>query len=111
MSDDDDGPRAGAETQVIDGACIFANRAGWLWRAGCALHQWAVAHDVDHVKAKPDVCWQLPLRRLEAYEDRPDGHEILRTTITEYDRGWGGGGETSTGTALGIRARDHADAI
>ena len=43
---------------------------------------------------KPEVCWQLPLRRYEDYEERPDGQEILRTTIGEYDRrGWGNGGE------------------
>ena len=43
---------------------------------------------------KPEVCWQLPLRRLEAWEERADGEEILRTTITEYERrGWGNGGE------------------
>ena len=44
--------------------------------------------------AKPEVCWQLPLRRLEDWETRPDGREQLRTTITEYNRrGWGDGGE------------------
>ena len=43
---------------------------------------------------KPEVCWQLPLRRYEDYEERPDGQEILRTQIGEYDRrGWGNGGE------------------
>lgn len=113
LDDDDGNPEPALKTQVLDGACIFANRAGWPGGAGCALHQWAVAHDVDHVKAKPDVCWQLPLRRLEAYEERPDGHEILRTTITEYDRrGWGGGGEDFDWYCTGDPgAHDHADAI
>ncbi|MEJ6018833.1 hypothetical protein [Corynebacterium sp. H113] len=93
--DNDEGePEPALKTQVLNGACIFANRADWPGGSGCALHQWAVAHDVEHVHAKPDVCWQLPLRRLEDWEERPDGHEILRTTITEYDRrGWGNGGE------------------
>ena len=42
---------------------------------------------------KPDVCWQLPIRRTQEWVTRPDGTEILKTTITEYDRrGWGEGG-------------------
>jgi hypothetical protein len=58
------------------------------------LHQWAVATGEDLTVVKPEVCWQLPLRRLEAWEERADGEEILRTTITEYERrGWGNGGE------------------
>lgn len=77
-------------TKVVDGACIFANRDG----SGCALHQWGVDNGEDLTVVKPEVCWQLPLRRLEAWEERADGEEILRTTITEYERrGWGNGGE------------------
>ncbi|AZA12237.1 hypothetical protein [Corynebacterium gerontici] len=93
--DNDDGEAEPAlKTKVIDGACIFANRAGWDTGAGCAIHQWALEAGEDLTVVKPEVCWQLPLRRLEAYEDRADGQEILRTTITEYERrGWGGGGE------------------
>ncbi|MEJ6012861.1 hypothetical protein WG936_03245 [Corynebacterium sp. H127] len=93
--DGDDGtPEPALKTVLVDGACIFANRPGWPTGAGCALHQWAVAEGEDLTVVKPEVCWQLPLRRLEAYEDRPDGVEILRTTITEYNRrGWGNGGE------------------
>ncbi|AKE40474.1 Uncharacterised protein [Corynebacterium kutscheri] len=82
------------KTKLVDGACIFANRRGWDTGIGCAIHQWALAENKDLTIVKPEVCWQLPLRRLEAYETRADGIEILRTTITEYDRrGWGNGGE------------------
>jgi hypothetical protein len=93
--DDDDGhPEPALKTITVDGACIFANRRGWPTGAGCALHQWAVSDGQALNVVKPEVCWQLPLRRLEAYEERADGHEILRTTITEYNRrGWGDGGE------------------
>ncbi|WP_080793261.1 hypothetical protein [Corynebacterium pacaense] len=93
--DDDEGePEPALKTRTIDGACIFANRRGWASGAGCALHQWAVSTGRDLTVVKPEVCWQLPLRRLEAYEQRADGQEILRTTITEYNRrGWGNGGE------------------
>lgn len=112
--DDENGePEPALKTKVIDGACIFANRAGWHSGAGCALHQWAAAHGIDHVEAKPDVCWQLPLRRLEDWEERPDGEEILRTTITEYDRrGWGNGGEDFDWYCTGAPAtHDNAEAI
>lgn len=91
----DDGEMEPAlRTRVVDGACIFANRAGWPGGRGCAIHQWAVGRGLDPVDVKPDVCWQVPLRRLEDWEERPDGQDILRTTITEYDRrAWGGGSE------------------
>lgn len=82
------------KTKLVAGNCIFANRPGWATGPGCAIHQWALATDADLTVVKPEVCWQLPLRRLEAYEERADGVEILRTTITEYERrGWGNGGE------------------
>ncbi|APT91819.1 hypothetical protein CPHO_01610 [Corynebacterium phocae] len=82
------------KTPVVDGACIFANRAGWPTGAGCALHQWALDAGEDLTVVKPEVCWQLPIRRHEDYEERTDGVEVLRTTIGEYDRrGWGNGGE------------------
>ena len=87
-------PEPALKTPILDGACIFANRAGWATGAGCALHQWAMAEGEELTVVKPEVCWQLPLRRQEEYEERPAGPEILRTTIGEYDRrGWGGGGE------------------
>ncbi|MDR7328418.1 hypothetical protein [Corynebacterium guangdongense] len=94
LDDEEGNPQPALKTKVTGGACVFANRAGWPTGAGCALHQWAVDAGEELTVVKPEVCWQLPLRRLEAYEERPDGQEILRTTIGEYDRrGWGGGGE------------------
>lgn len=92
--DDDNGePEPALKTKVLAGGCIFANRDGWKNGAGCAIHQWAMAEGIDPVSVKPDVCWQVPLRRLEDWEERPDGVEILHTTITEYDRrAWGDGG-------------------
>lgn len=82
------------KTRVHNGACVFANRSDHPGGPGCALHGWALKNDVKLTVAKPEVCWQLPLRRLEDWETRPDGSEKLRTTVTEYNRrGWGGGGE------------------
>ena len=82
------------KTVTTNGACIFANREGFPAGRGCALHAWALRNDVELTAAKPEVCWQVPLRRLEDWETRPDGVEMLRTTVTEYNRrGWGDGGE------------------
>ncbi|MFD2454819.1 hypothetical protein ACFSSC_01045 [Corynebacterium mendelii] len=91
----DDGEMEPAlKTTVVDGVCVFSNRPDWPTGGGCALHQWAVAAGEDLTVVKPEVCWQLPLRRLEEWVDRGDGTEILKTTITEYQRyGWGEGGE------------------
>jgi hypothetical protein len=48
---------------------------------------------VEPFTLKPEVCWQLPIRRTQEWVTRPDGTEILKTMITEYDRrGWGEGG-------------------
>lgn len=81
------------KTRVVDGACIFLNRPGFAAGPGCALHKLALDLDVPITRTKPDVCWQLPIRRT--YEDttRPDGTALQVVVIAEYDRrGWGEGG-------------------
>lgn len=86
-----DGPEL--KTRVIDGACILFNRSDHPAGAGCALHQHALAQDLPPHTLKPDVCWQLPLRRTYREVALPDGSEYLEVTIGEYDRrGWGPGG-------------------
>lgn len=81
------------KTKVVDGACIFLNRPGFPAGAGCALHQHAVLQGKEPHTVKPDVCWQLPIRRTYRRVELPDGTSWLETTITEYDRrGWGPGG-------------------
>jgi hypothetical protein len=87
---DDEGAR---KTRVVDGACIFHNPLGSDAGYGCALHQLALERDVHFVETKPDVCWQLPLRRSYRDVERPDGTTYLEVSIGEYDRrGWGAGG-------------------
>ena len=87
---DADGER---KTRVVDGACIFHNRPGFPGGGGCALHRYALAHDLPLHETKPDVCWQLPLRRLYREVERTDGTSYTEVTITEYDRrAWGPGG-------------------
>ena len=81
-------------TRKYKGACIFLNRPGFAGGIGCALHSKAIKLGVEPWTMKPEVCWQLPLRRTQEWVTRPDGSEILKTTLTEYDRrGWGEGGE------------------
>lgn len=89
----DEGDAPTVATRVVDGACIFLNRPGFPAGAGCALHQHAVAEGVEPLTTKPDVCWQLPVRRTYREVDPGDGTPYLEITITEYDRrGWGPGG-------------------
>ena len=91
---DEDGDR---KTRVYEGACIFLNRPGFGGPdgpgLGCALHQKAWQTGVEPWSLKPEVCWQLPIRRSYRNVTLPDGEEYLETTIAEYDRrGWGSGG-------------------
>ena len=80
-------------TRVVDGACVFLNRPGFPGGTGCALHRMALRTGVHPLTTKPDVCWQLPVRRAQEHVDRPDGTRVLVSTIGEFDRrGWGAGG-------------------
>lgn len=90
VAKDPDGAR---KTRVVDGACVFLNRPGWPAGAGCALHLLAVDEGVEPLRTKPDVCWQLPLRRSYRSVERTDQTAYLEVTVAEYDRrGWGPGG-------------------
>jgi hypothetical protein len=87
---DEEGDR---KTAVRDGACIFLNRPGFPGGAGCALHGWALRNGRHPLETKPNVCWQLPVRRLFREVTRSDDTSYTEVTITEYDRrGWGAGG-------------------
>ena len=57
------------------------------------LHHLALKRNIHFVDTKPDVCWQLPLRR--SFETREVGErEYSITVIGEYERlGWGDGGD------------------
>ena len=96
---DEDGDRK-TRTSVVDGqqACVFHNRPGQgnghrSAGAGCALHILALQQGVNPLETKPDVCWQLPLRRTFRDVERTDGSTYTEVSIGEYDRrGWGPGG-------------------
>ncbi|MDV7196311.1 hypothetical protein R4172_01890 [Rhodococcus kroppenstedtii] len=90
--DDLEGEQA-VRTRKYKDACIFLNRPGFAGGIGCALHRMALRTGVEPLTVKPDVCWQLPVRRTQDWVTRPDGVEILQTVVGEYDRrGWGEGG-------------------
>ena len=71
-------------------ACIFLNRPDFAAGPGCALHLHALNTGRHFSDFKPEVCWQLPLRRIDDEQD--DGTVVSR--LTEFGRdGWGEGGE------------------
>jgi hypothetical protein len=82
--------RAGEKvTRMVGGACIFLNRPGFAGGAGCALHRAALERGERPMDLKPDVCWQVPLRR----EDREEGDGRVTSTVSEWGRAqWGAGG-------------------
>lgn len=87
---DEDGER---KTAIHDGACIFLNRPDFAGGAGCALHGWALRNGRHPLETKPDVCWQLPIRRSYREVERPDQTTYTEVSIGEYDRrAWGPGG-------------------
>lgn len=82
-------PGGGSMTRLVDGACIFLNRPGFATGPGCALHFAAQNRGVSFLDYKPEVCWQLPLRREDVAAD--DGH--VTSTVREWKRrDWGDGG-------------------
>ena len=81
------------KTRVVDGVCVFFNRLGFSGGYGCALHLYALKTGRHPMETKPDVCWQMPIRRAYRNVDRADGTSYLEITIGEYDRRtWGAGG-------------------
>ncbi|HEY8533979.1 MAG TPA: hypothetical protein VIL44_08940 [Micromonospora sp.] len=86
-------PARRTATLSDDGPCVFLNDPDFPGGGGCALHALALRDGVHPMEYKPDVCWQLPIRREQEWRTRPDGTKILVTTLTEFDRrGWGAGG-------------------
>ena len=76
-------------TVLQDDACIFLNRPGFSGGPGCAFHVAAANHGESYVGWKPEVCWQLPLRR----EDEENDNDHVTTSIGQWERRhWGEGG-------------------
>ena len=84
ITQDDDGS---FRTVVVDGACIFQNRAGHPGGSGCAFHHLATKTGQSQVKIKPDICWQVPLRRED--HETTSGHVF--SMVREWQKAdWGG---------------------
>jgi hypothetical protein len=82
---------ARSSTRVVDGACVFLNRAGFEGGEGCALHLAALDAGESPVDWKPSVCWQLPVK--VDWEDGEGGAETA--TVRGWSRAdWGEIGET-----------------
>lgn len=80
----------GRRTRRHQGACIMLNRAGFPGGAGCALHQAALVAGRHPMELKPEVCWQVPLRRVDSTDEL--GH--VTSTVREWKRrDWGEGGQ------------------
>jgi hypothetical protein len=91
--DDDGEPKTRTIEHDGQSACIFHNRNDSPTGAGCALHVLALEQGRNPLETKPDVCWQLPLRRTYRTVERQDDTSYTEVTIGEYDRrGWGPGG-------------------
>jgi hypothetical protein len=87
VTDELDGEPA-RKTRVVDDVCVFFNRQPGP-EYGCALHHLAERTGRSILATKPEVCWQVPIRR--EWEDLGDGG--TRTTLTVFSRaGWGEGG-------------------
>ena len=77
-------------TRLHDGACVLLNRPGFPGGAGCALHRAALDVGERPLDWKPEVCWQLPLRRIDSTDEV--GH--VTSTLREWKRrDWGPGGQ------------------
>jgi hypothetical protein len=77
-------------TLLHEDACVFLNRPGFEGAGlGCAFHHLAEANGQRHLDVMPEVCWQLPLRRI----DETDDHGHVTSTVREWKRrDWGDGG-------------------
>ncbi|TDC65892.1 hypothetical protein E1258_04365 [Micromonospora sp. KC207] len=86
-------PARRTATRAADAPCVFLNDADFPGGGGCALHAQALRDGVHPLEYKPDVCWQLPIRRDQEWHRRPDDTKVLVSTLAEFDRrGWGAGG-------------------
>ena len=76
-----------------DGPCVFLNDPDFPGGGGCALHGQALRDGRHPLEYKPDVCWQLPVRRDQEWTKRPDGSKSCSPFWpSSTAAGWGEGG-------------------
>lgn len=106
---DGEAPARRTALRADNGPCVFHNDPDFPGGYGCALHAQAVRDGVHPLEYKPDVCWQLPIRRDQEWITRPDVTQVLLTTLTEFDRrGWGAGGHDHHWWCTSAPAAHHA---
>ncbi len=83
--------RTARSSRIVDERpAIFLNHPGFPGGEGCALHGAALARGERPIDWKPEVCWQLPLRRI----DEVDAYGRVTSTLREWKRrDWGPGGD------------------
>ena len=101
------GPRGGRqEDQVVDERLHLRQPARTSPAGAAARCTSTPCSPAAFLETKPDVCWQLPIRRTYGTVERPDGTELLVIVIAEYDREAGApAGTTWTGTAAATPRR------
>lgn len=62
-------PNGVVGTRVVQEACIFLNRPGFVTGAGCALHFASLDRGERPMDGKPNICWQFPLRRADHVDE------------------------------------------
>lgn len=93
LDEEEDDGEPSFSTRRVDGGCVFLNDPGFPGGSGCAFHHAAIEAGRNPLELKPDVCWQLPIRRSYRTVERLDGTSYLEVSISEFDRrAWGAGG-------------------
>ena len=86
------------KTKKINGNCIFLNQSDFATGAGCAFHFLNQRTGMNSIQTKPDVCWQLPIRRTFetrlGNSNRKNSQNIEDVVVIgEFSRSaWGEGG-------------------
>jgi len=76
-------------TRMVNDACIFLNGPDFHRGPGCALHVLAMDSGESYLPLKPEVCWQVPLRKEEV--TLASGDTVVR--LAQWGRtDWGAGG-------------------
>jgi hypothetical protein len=71
----------------------LAQHADWIFVLARTDATVKKQEGISFIETKPEVCWQLPMRRSYENLEYEDGKERLVVVISEYDRrGWGEGG-------------------
>ena len=86
-----DGPTVTADLRAADqvAAAFDAARPDLVIHAAMAVDEASIVTATRHVDVMPEVCWQVPLRRVDETDDL--GH--VTSTVREWKRrDWGDGG-------------------